>query len=178
MAIQSLDDLLDADALSGRRVFVRADLNVPLDAGRIRDDSRIRASLSTLEALRAAGARVILASHLGRPRGVRRPELSLAPVAEALTAALGQPIQFASDCIGPEVEARVAALEDGQVLLLENLRFHKAETENQLDFARELAALADVYVNDAFGTAHRVHPSTAGMDSMGCSEGVVHVDIG
>jgi len=164
VAIQSLDDLLDADALRGRRVFLRADLNVPLDAaGRIRDDSRIRASLPTLEVLRAAGARVILASHLGRPKGERRPELSLAPVAEALGGALGQPIHFAPDCIGPEVEARVAALEDGQVLLLENLRFHKAETENQVDFARELAALADVYVNDAFGTAHRAHASTVGM---------------
>ena len=163
MAIQSLSQLLAGGALAGRRVFVRADLNVPLEAGRIRDESRIRASVPTLERLRDAGARILVASHLGRPKGERRPELSLAPVAAALGTALSQPVRFVPDCIGPEVEAAVAGLEDGEILLLENLRFHRAETENEVEFARSLAKLADVYVNDAFGTAHRAHASTAGM---------------
>jgi len=163
LAIQSLDALLDKGGLAGRRVFVRADLNVPIRDGRIGDDSRIRASLPTLERLVAAGARVVLASHLGRPKGERKPELSLAPVAEALGRALGRPVRFAPDCIGPEVEALVAALEPGEVLLLENLRFHAAETKNDPEFSKALARLADVYVNDAFGTAHRAHASTAGM---------------
>ncbi len=163
MAIQSLDELLAEGALNGRRVFVRADLNVPLQDGRIRDDSRLRASLPTLERLRDAGARIVLASHLGRPKGERRPELSLAPVATALSEALGQPVALAPDCVGSEVEAAVEALAPGAVLLLENLRFHRAETDNEAGFAKSLAALADVYVNDAFGTAHRAHASTAGM---------------
>jgi phosphoglycerate kinase len=163
VAIQSLDALLDANGVSGRRVFVRADLNVPLANGRITDDSRIRASLPTLERLRSHGARIIVASHLGRPKGRRVPELSLAPVAVALGQALGTPVQFVSDCIGQEVEAAVEALADGDILLLENLRFHAAETANDPTFARALAGLADVYVNDAFGTAHRAHASTTGM---------------
>lgn len=163
MAIQTLDDLLSDGVLTGRRVFVRADLNVPLEAGRIRDDSRIRASLPTLERLRRAGARIVLASHLGRPKGERRPELSLEPVAKALSEALGQEVQLASDCVGADVEAAVQGLADGEILLLENLRFHGEETANQEEFARGLAALADVYVNDAFGTAHRAHASTAGI---------------
>ncbi len=163
MAILSLQELLDRGSLAGRRVFVRADLNVPLDGDRITDDSRIRASLPTLERLRAAGARIVLASHLGRPKGEVRPELSLAPVASALEDALGVPVRLAPDCVGPEVEAAVAELSDGEVLLLENLRFHAAETENDPEFARGLARLADVYVNDAFGTAHRAHASTTGM---------------
>lgn len=163
MAILSLQELLDRGSLAGRRVFVRADLNVPLDGDRITDDSRIRASLPTLERLRAAGARIVLASHLGRPKGEVRPELSLAPVAAALEEALGVAVRLAPDCVGPEVEAAVAELSDGEVLLLENLRFHAAETENDPEFARGLARLADVYVNDAFGTAHRAHASTTGM---------------
>ncbi|HKK52895.1 MAG TPA: phosphoglycerate kinase, partial [Myxococcota bacterium] len=163
MAILSLQELLDRGSLAGRRVFVRADLNVPLDGDRITDDSRIRASLPTLERLRAAGARIVLASHLGRPKGEVRPELSLAPVAAALEDALGVPVRLAPDCVGPEVEAAVAELSDGEVLLLENLRFHAAETGNDPEFARGLARLADVYVNDAFGTAHRAHASTTGM---------------
>jgi phosphoglycerate kinase len=163
VAIQTLDDLLSNGVLTGRRVFVRADLNVPLEAGRIRDDSRIRASLPTLERLRDAGARIILASHLGRPKGERRPELSLEPVAKALSDALGQPVHFADDCVGADVEAAARRLADGEILLLENLRFHAEETANQEDFSRSLAALADVYVNDAFGTAHRAHASTAGI---------------
>ena len=163
MAIKTLDDLLKDGGLRGQHVFVRSDLNVPMDSGQIRDDSRIRASLPSLERLRAAGARIILASHLGRPKGQKRPELSLQPVARALTAALGQEVRFVNDCVGPEVEAAVQELADGEILLLENLRFHAAETENQEEFARGLAALADVYINDAFGTAHRAHASTVGM---------------
>lgn len=163
MAIQSLDALLDSSPIAGRRVFVRADLNVPLREGRISDDSRIRASLPTLERLLTAGARVVLASHLGRPKGKPNPDLSLAPVAEALGAALGVNVHFADDCVGESVSTAAEALPNGQILLLENLRFHAAETENDPEFARALADLADVYVNDAFGTAHRAHASTAGM---------------
>ena len=163
MAIQTLDSLVRAGILTGRRIFVRSDLNVPLEAGRIRDDSRIRASLPTLERLRQAGARIVLASHLGRPKGERRPELSLEPVAKALSDALGQKVQLATDCVGADVEAATRELADGEILLLENLRFHPEETANQEEFARGLAALADVYVNDAFGTAHRAHASTAGI---------------
>jgi phosphoglycerate kinase len=165
VAIQTLDDLLDTGSLRGRRVFVRADLNVPLAAGRIRDDSRIRASIPTLLRLRDAGARIVLASHLGRPKGEVRPELSLAPVAEALSTALDQPVAFVSDCVGPSVTAAAKDLGEGEILLLENLRFHAAETQNDNAFARELAKGIDVYVNDAFGTAHRAHASTVGIVS-------------
>ncbi len=169
MPIRSLDALLASTELRGKRVFVRADLNVPLSGGQISDDSRIRASLPTLERLRAAGARIVLASHLGRPKDAPDPKLSLAPVARALSTALKTPVALASDCVGPEVEAAVAGLRDGELLLLENLRFHREETKNEPGFAKALAALADVYVNDAFGTAHRAHASTAGM--------VAHVPI-
>lgn len=141
----------------GRRVFLRADLNVPLDGGRILDDTRIRASLPTLEHLRKAGARVLLASHLGRPKGERRPGLSLAPVADAL----GLPL--APDCIGPGTVAAVADLAEGEALLLENLRFHAGETDNAPEFVDALAQITDLYVNDAFGTAHRAHASTVGL---------------
>ncbi|HEB90462.1 MAG TPA: phosphoglycerate kinase [Deltaproteobacteria bacterium] len=161
--IQSLETLIEKIDLRGRRVFVRADLNVPLKDGRITDDSRIRASLPTLERLRDAGARILLASHLGRPKGQRVPELSLEPVATALAGRLDCPVHFVGDCIGDEVEAAAARLADGGILLLENLRFHAGETANDPDFARALARLADTYVNDAFGTAHRAHASTAGM---------------
>jgi phosphoglycerate kinase len=163
VAILSLPELLERQSLGNQRVFVRADLNVPLDAGRITDDSRIRASLPTLERLIASGARIVLASHLGRPKGQRKPELSLAPVAEALREALGVQVELAPDCIGPEVERAVERLAPGEILLLENLRFHPGETKNDPELARALAELADVYVNDAFGTAHRAHASTAGM---------------
>jgi phosphoglycerate kinase len=163
VAIRTLDALLAETPIAGRRVFVRADLNVPLAGGRITDDSRIRASLPTLERLAAAGARVVLASHLGRPKGERVPALSLAPVAKVLSEQLGRPVHFVDDCIGPAVERAVEALAPGEILLLENLRFHAEETADDDAFARALAALADVYVNDAFGTAHRAHASTAGM---------------
>lgn len=163
VAVRTLDALLAETPLAGRRVFVRADLNVPLADGRISDDSRIRASLPTLERLIAAKARIVLASHLGRPKGEPVPALSLAPVAEALAERLGQPVRFVDECVGPAVAEAVESLGPGEVLLLENLRFHAEETDDDPAFARALAALADVYVNDAFGTAHRAHASTAGM---------------
>jgi len=159
--IPRLDALLGE--VRGQRVFVRADLNVPLDAGAVTDDTRIRASLPTLRALREAGARVVVASHLGRPKGERRPELSLRPVAERLAERLGAPVVFAEDCVGPRAREAVEALGEGELVLLENLRFHPGEEKNDPELARELAALADVYVNDAFGTAHRAHASTEGM---------------
>jgi phosphoglycerate kinase len=162
MAVRALADLL-AEGVRGKRVFVRADLNVPLREGRVRDDTRIRASLPTLERLLGGGARVVLASHLGRPKGRPAPEASLRPVAARLAELLGRPVAFAADCVGPEAEQAVAALRDGEIVLLENLRFHAGEEKNDGDFARKLARLADVYVNDAFGTAHRAHASTAGM---------------
>jgi phosphoglycerate kinase len=142
---------------------VRADLNVPLRDGRVGDDTRIRAALGTLRRLLAGGARVVLASHLGRPKGAPKPELSLRPVAVRLAELLGRPVGFCAECVGAQAEAAVAGLRDGEIVLLENLRFHKEEEKNDPAFARRLAALADVYVNDAFGTAHRAHASTAGL---------------
>jgi phosphoglycerate kinase len=164
MALATLDDLLaEPKGVRGRRVFVRADLNVPLADGRVGDDTRIRAALGTLRRLLAGGARVVLASHLGRPKGKPKPELSLRPVAARLAELIGRPVAFAEDCVGPAAEAAAAKLRDGELLLLENLRFHAEEEKNEPGFARQLAALADVYVNDAFGTAHRAHASTAGL---------------
>ena len=158
----SIDALL-AGGLRGQRVFVRADLNVPIQDGRVGDDTRIRATLPTLQRLLDAGARVIVASHLGRPKGKVDPKYSLAPVARRLGELLGRPVALASDCVGATANAAVAALRDGEILLLENLRFHAEEEKNEAGFAASLARLADVYVNDAFGTAHRAHASTAGM---------------
>jgi phosphoglycerate kinase len=142
---------------------VRADLNVPLRDGRVGDDTRIQAALGTLRRLLAGGARVVLCSHLGRPKGKTKPELSLRPVAERLAEALGRPVAFCEASVGPVAEAAARKLGDGQLLLLENLRFHPEEEQNDPAFAKQLAALADVYVNDAFGTAHRAHASTAGV---------------
>jgi len=158
--VKSIDDI----ALSGKRVFVRVDFNVPLDAdGSITDDTRINAALSTIEKLHAQGAKIILASHLGRPKSIRVESMSLAPVASLLSEKLSLPVLFLNDCVGPDVENALQDMQDGQIALLENLRFHSGETENNPDFARSLASLADVFVNDAFGTAHRAHASTFGV---------------
>lgn len=159
MAKLSVSDL----DLKERRVLMRVDFNVPLEKGQVANDKRLRAALPTIRHILEHGGKLILMSHLGRPKGKRVPELSLKPCAGALEALLGQPVAFAEDCIGPAAEAAVGALAPGQVLLLENLRFHKAETDNDETFARSLAALADLYVNDAFGTAHRAHASTEGV---------------
>jgi phosphoglycerate kinase len=146
-----------------KRVLVRVDFNVPLSDGQVEDDSRIRGTLPTIHYLKEQGARIVLASHLGRPKGERNDKYSLRPVAEHLSSLLEAPVQFANDCIGDEVKARVTGLRAGEVLLLENLRFHKEEEANDENFAAELASLCDVYVNDAFGAAHRAHASTAGI---------------
>ena len=154
----------DVDVRS-KRVLVRVDYNVPLDAnGNVSDDKRITASLPTINYLLEQGARIILCSHLGRPKGEVKKEFSLAPVAKRLKELLpGVNIYFASDCIGEEAERKAAALKDGEILLLENLRFHKEEEKNDPEFAKKLASLAEIYVNDAFGTVHRAHASTAGV---------------
>jgi phosphoglycerate kinase len=150
--------------LAGKRVLLRVDFNVPLDkSGAILDDSRIRAALSTINYLLAQGVRLIICSHLGRPDGKVVESLRLAPVARRLGELLRKPVALAEDCIGSAVETRAAALKPGEVLMLENLRFHAGEEANDPAFARALASLADVYVNDAFGTAHRAHASTAGV---------------
>jgi phosphoglycerate kinase len=154
---------LSSSDLSGKRVLVRADFNVPLDdAGNITDDTRIRAALPTIQDLTSKGAKVILSSHFGRPKGVDE-KYRLTPVAKRLSELLGQEVAKPSDCIGDEVAAAVAAMQNGQVLLLENVRFHKEEEKNDPEFAKQLAANADLYVNDAFGTAHRAHASTEGV---------------
>jgi len=154
---------VDQVDLAGKRVFLRVDFNVPLDRGRVAEDTRIRAVMPTIEHCLKAGASVILASHLGRPKGTVDPRYSLAPVAVRLGELLGRPVPLLPDCIGPEVEAAAAALKPGECVLLENLRFHAGEEANDAEFARRLAALADVYANDAFAAAHRAHASTEGI---------------
>jgi len=160
MAFRSIDQV----DIAGKRVFMRVDFNVPLDKNRnIGDDTRIQAVLPTLKYALSAKAKIILASHLGRPKGKPEPEFSLAPVARRLGDLLKKEVPLAPDCIGPEVERMVEALKPGDVLLLENLRFHKEEEKNDPGFAQSLAKLADVYVNDAFAVSHRAHASVEGM---------------
>jgi len=154
--------LQDLD-VRGKRVLVREDLNVPIDGGKILDYARVDAAIPTLRWLHERGARTIVLSHLGRPNGKPDPRASLAPIAPALSERLGIPVAFASDCIGPAAEEAVAQMHDGDVLLLENVRFHPGEEQNDPAFARALAALGDLYVNDAFATAHRAHASTEGI---------------
>jgi phosphoglycerate kinase len=154
---------VDRVELAGKRVFLRVDFNVPLEDGRVAEDTRIRAALPTIELCLKAGAAVLLASHLGRPKGTPDPRYSLRPVATKLEELLGRPVTLLPDCVGPEVEAAAAALKPGDVALLENLRFHAEEEANDPVFARRLASLADVYVNDAFAAAHRAHASTEGI---------------
>ena len=150
--------------LSGKRVLVRVDFNVPLDGSTITDDTRIRAAVPTLKYILDQHPKaLILMSHLGRPKAGPEPKFSLAPVAPALAALLGKDVQFATDCVGPIAEEAVAKLPEGDVLLLENTRFHKGEEKNDLDLAQQLAKLGDVFVNDAFGSAHRAHASTEGV---------------
>ncbi|MBI1803591.1 MAG: phosphoglycerate kinase [Ignavibacteriae bacterium] len=155
----TIDDVL----LKGKRVLVRVDFNVPMENKTITDDARIVESLPTIRKILDDGGRAILMSHFGRPKGKRNIDYSLEPVVKRLSELLGKPVKFASDCVGPEVQNIVDGLRDGDCVLLENLRFHAEEEENDPNFARELASLGDVYVNDAFGSAHRAHASTEGI---------------
>ena len=159
MAFRTLDDL----AVKGKRVLVRADLNVPVADGKVTDATRIERQAPTIKELAEAGARVIVLSHFDRPKGKVVPSMSLRVLVEPLSRAVGRKVAFAEDCIGPKAQAAVAALKDGDVLLLENTRFHKSEEENDSAMARELAALGDIFVNDAFSAAHRAHASTDGV---------------
>lgn len=163
MAKRSLSDL-QAHELQGKKVLVRADFNVPLEDGRITDDTRIRATLPTIRYLTEHGAKVLLTSHLGRPKG-HTPNLTLQPVARRLTELLGKNVQMAPDSVGPDVQKMASSLQPGDVMLLENIRFYPEEEKNDPEFAKKLASEADLYVNDAFGTAHRAHASTAGVAS-------------
>ena len=160
MTFKTLDDLTD---IAGKRVLVRVDLNVPMDAGKVTDTTRIERIIPTIRELSGKGAKVILLAHFGRPKGERVPEMSLEPVAQPLADLLLAPVDFADDCIGTAAEDAIAELSNGDVLLLENTRFHKGDEKNDTDFAKALAANGDLYVNDAFSAAHRAHGSTEGI---------------
>ncbi len=160
MTFKTLDDLTDT---AGKRVLVRVDLNVPMDAGKVTDTTRIERIIQTIRELSGKGAKVILLAHFGRPKGERVPEMSLEPVAQPLADLLLAPVDFADDCIGTAAEDAIAELSNGDVLLLENTRYHKGEEKNDTDFAKALAANGDIYVNDAFSAAHRAHGSTEGI---------------
>ncbi len=169
MSIKSVEEI----EIKGKRVIVRCDFNVPLDKNlSITDEKRIVSSLPTIKYILDNGARLILMSHLGRPKGKVVPEMSLAPVAKSLSNLLGKEVKLAPDCIGPDVKALISSMKGGDVIILENLRFHDEETDNDPEFSKKLASLADVYINDAFGTAHRAHASTEGIthfiDIVGC----------
>lgn len=158
---KSIKDLND---IKGKRALVRVDINVPLDENKnVTDDTRIQAIIPTVKYLQEKGAKVILMAHLGRPKGEKNPEFSLAPAAKKLAEVLGEDVMFLDDCIGDTVEAKLKDLKDGQVALLENVRFYKQETDNDEEFSKKLAKLGDIYVNDAFGAAHRAHASTCGV---------------
>lgn len=159
-----ISDLPDS-TFKGKRVFVRVDFNVPIHDGKISEDYRIRRVIPTIDYLVEREAKVILGSHLGRPKGIVIQDLSLKPIAARLYELLGKEVKFTGKVIGPEVKASIESLGDGEVMLLENLRFHKEETDNDPEFAKELSSYADIYVNDAFGTSHRKHASTYGMAS-------------
>src|SRR4030042_5151171 len=160
MAIRTIDQI----ELKGKRVFIRVDFNVPQDEkNNITDDTRILLSLPTLRFASDAGGKVILASHLGRPKGKKDPKFSLAPVAGRLSQLIGKKVALAPDCIGEEVRRQIGEMKEGEIILLENLRFHPEEEKNEEAFSRALASLCDTYVNDAFGAAHRAHASTEGM---------------
>jgi len=154
---------IDSARVQGKRVLVRVDLNVPMKNGKVTDATRIERAAPTLKELADKGAKVVVLSHFGRPDGKRVPEMSLRPLVEPLSQALGKPVAFAEDCIGPLAQAAVAALTPGDVLLLENLRFHKEEEKNDKGFVDQLSTLGDIYVNDAFSAAHRAHASTEGV---------------
>lgn len=160
MTFRTLDDVSD---LSGRTALVRVDFNVPMEDGKVSDDTRLKAALPTIHRLREAGAKVVLLAHFDRPKGERVPSMSLRPVVEPLELLLHGPVRFADDCVGDEAKAAVADLDAGGVLLLENVRFHKGEEKNDPAFAAQLAELGDLYVNDAFSAAHRAHASTEGL---------------
>jgi phosphoglycerate kinase len=149
--------------LKGKRVLMRVDFNVPMADGKVTDDKRIKAALPTIQYVLEQGASLLLMSHLGRPKGGADPEFSLKAASESLSALLGKPVQMAPDCVGAEVEKMAQALKPGDVLMLENTRFHKGEEKNDLELAKQMAALGEVYVNDAFGSAHRAHSSTEGV---------------